>query len=279
MKIINRALSFLVKLAGVAVTAPATYEAAQRFAHRYSLFNITIGGLIIDPLQQGVEIAAVLLVEGLFLLAWIRLDIEAESIGLQVADVAFAWAMYGVIFTIAIVQQEVTAVIVRIPIAIALAYQTWEKSGGALRALGRLIPKRNEDIPLPVRMHDMILSMRESFLYRKLRWKAFKASSKRIEDLHNEVLAQELALRQEKALRELTTEATNLLVHKEVRALTTGEGEVVYTTEQAVEWLKKNGMIRTEAWLRNLAASGKIGNKVNGRWLFSESELRNLLAQ
>ncbi len=268
-KFVNSLLNWMVKIAGVIVTAPATYEAAQRFAVRYKLFTVQVGGIVIDPVQQGVEVAAVLLVEGLFLLGWIRLDLEAQSIGLQTADVLFAWAMFGVIFSIAVVQAEVTAVIVRIPIAVALAYRTWAKLSGLGTIVKRWFPQREEDPrPFIVRAHATLLEIKEAILYGNLRWRAFKSLTTTMIDGHREVLLSELALRKENALK-YTEEARRQV----------GLNGRVYDTTRALSWLSQHGVERTDAWLREKARSGNIGKKVQGTWLFSEQELESLLAE
>lgn len=281
---IRKLIKWVFKLAGVLVTSPATYMAASQFARHYRSTSLTVGAFTFDPVQVLVEGAAVVLVEGIFLYAWLNLDLNKGNVGERAGDVAFSWAMFAVIFSIAVTQGEVEAVIIRAPIAIMLARETWDN---IIAVISYFMPEEREHDkksgkdrePMLVRFNNWWKDVREEILHRNEQWRAFKALRRQREQMHRDRIIGEIEnTRRKNELRNLRT--LELIERDRVAGeigLADETGEVYMTTSEALTYLKKNGVSYSGAWLRGKAREGIVGSKVGGEWKFTKTELDTLI--
>lgn len=285
-------LIWLVKVTGVIVTAPATYAAAATFAEQYRTGTelIAFGWNFGDIMATGVELAAMLLVEGVFLLSWVLIDIDTDDDGnASVANIAFAWGMYGVIMTIGAFSGRAEAVIIRLPILAMLLWQTSHVVAGWGRwVLDKLDTNRDVatdvNVPMSVRIHNAWHDAREAMLARRTKFKAFRETEPIRKEVYQKSYSSSLAVEDQRIERAAELELQH--VNEEFNTELLGEtdittGERTYDGEQALAYLKRNGLARSDGWLRQQAIGQKsenwLAHKIGRSWQYTQSGLDTLL--
>lgn len=156
-QLFQKSLSALIKLASLIITAPVTVVlAGQVYAD--------IGS---RPLIVLMQIAALVLVDGLLLLNWIQLDRNKQSaIETKLRSTGIVWALYAGLFVLAIQHGEGGAGLVfRLTLGLAILGSTWDSLAYTWRRI-REAAKKGAQSDFWVQMHARKLARREAMLAR-----------------------------------------------------------------------------------------------------------------
>lgn len=164
---LEKLLKGMIKVAAVALTAPATWAVA--------------GQLYDDPFQRFiVQVAALVLVEGALLLGWHQLDNDRKAeTGQRILYAAITIVAYGVLWFVAIAHNEgIAGIAFRLTLAVLIGYSIFES--GILanikikRSVNRDISKHRkarklrQKVDLNIYQVEQELRLKDSTLIRQL---------------------------------------------------------------------------------------------------------------
>lgn len=268
---INKISNWMLKIATVLFTGHGTWVVVAENLNVGEI--IYVGGIGINFEQLFLQVSLVVIVEATFLMSWVNYDqrkAKVKGAGDLIGAALFVWGMYAVILTIGGIAGTVVDIVARVPIALALAYDTYDGLAATFRKFQR--NEKRKSVPMLERLANFIFSNREGWAKRRAEFIGFKGLKPELVDNYQHIKRNQFKAEKINRLEKIKGESKNLTISPEFSA-----GELL-GTDDALAYMNDKGLSRTDTWLRNQANQNDwLGQKEGRAWVFSQENLDRLV--